>query len=663
MWRSVTRARPVLPLCSLPSAPPVPPPRPFISRVRRFSQLQHFQEKHQPPSEPQPRQTVLPWEDEVREGSFRWDDYNVCIVGAGPAGFYTAKYLLKKEEMMQIDIIEKLPMPGGLVRYGVAPDHPEVKNVMNDFEEVMNNPRVRYFGNIELQKEVGINQLREWYHVVVLAYGCQKDKMLGLDGEDLEGVLSARRFVFWYNGHPEAFSVQPDLTSSEEAVVIGHGNVALDCARVLTRKISELEKTDISDLAESALRQSAIRWVHVVGRRGVVQAAWTNKELRELTQLDGVLPIVDPAEYEANMNDASKKEMEGNRGKQRMMPIIETMMKNWDRREITDKKIIQLRFLTSPVRITPHAAEPWRADGIELRRNRLEGEPGRQRAVPLDGPDAEPEYVQSNLIIKSVGFKHDAVPGLILSEEDGSVCHHEGRVELAYQSPFQIIGGLYVAGWLKRGPKGVIASNIPDAMETANTILKDLWARERIYISFRSKGREGVVEKVVEDLRIPRRIVTDKDYFQTKNEEIRRGIERGKTASKFLRIKDMIQFLDKSYRDVLDKEQKEISVRSLLIHGTTPLLTRNQRAPEGALLLTSGSELDEIINTERPYNPSSIDGKDGVLLPVQYREFAIRQRSEYIGLGYMLGMCVFIYYCMYRIHVSGDPGRPDEKWI
>ena len=166
-----------------------------------------------------------------------------------------------------------------------------------------------------------------------------------------------------------------------------------------------------------------------------------------------------------------------------------------------------------------------------------------------------------------------------------------------------------------------------------------------------------------------------------------RGIERGKTASKFLRIKDMMQYLDKSYRDVLDKEQKEISVRSLLIHGTTPLLTRNQvlthldrqtptrnckslalfvcvqRAPEGALLLTSGSELDEIINTERPYNPSSIDGKDGVLLPVQYREFAIRQRSEYIGLGYMLGMCVFIYYCMYRIHVSGDPGRPDEKWI
>ncbi|GKV11721.1 hypothetical protein SLEP1_g22946 [Rubroshorea leprosula] len=206
----------------------------------------------------------------------------VCIVGSGPAGFYTAEKMLKKHQRSEVDIIDRLPTPFGLVRSGVAPDHPETKIVTNQFSRVAQNERCSFFGNVNLGTSVSLSELRELYHIVVLAYGAESDRVLGIPGEDLKGVHSAREFVWWYNGHPDGINLDPDLQSTDTAVILGQGNVALDVARILLRPTSELATTDIASHALTALEQSSIRKVYLVGRRGPVQAACTAKELREV---------------------------------------------------------------------------------------------------------------------------------------------------------------------------------------------------------------------------------------------------------------------------------------------------------------------------------------------------------------------------------------------
>lgn len=207
---------------------------------------------------------------------------HVCIVGSGPAGFYTAEKMLKRHEQANVDIIERLPTPFGLVRSGVAPDHPETKVVVNQFSRVGANERCSFFGNVSLAKDISLTDLRKLYHVVVLAYGAESDRELGIPGENLTGIHSAREFVWWYNGHPDCTSFPVDLQSTDTAVVLGQGNVALDVARILLRPLNELATTDIAEHALSALQKSCIRKVYLVGRRGPVQAACTAKELREI---------------------------------------------------------------------------------------------------------------------------------------------------------------------------------------------------------------------------------------------------------------------------------------------------------------------------------------------------------------------------------------------
>ncbi|KAH9762422.1 NADPH:adrenodoxin oxidoreductase [Citrus sinensis] len=206
----------------------------------------------------------------------------VCVVGSGPAGFYTAEKTLKAHQEAQVDIIDRLPTPFGLVRSGVAPDHPETKIVINQFSRVVQHERCSFFGNVTLGSSVSLSELRQLYHVVVLAYGAESDRALGIPGEDLIGVHSAREFVWWYNGHPDGKNLSPDLKSTDTAVILGQGNVALDVARILLRPTEELATTDIASYAWTALEGSSIRKVYLVGRRGPVQAACTAKELREI---------------------------------------------------------------------------------------------------------------------------------------------------------------------------------------------------------------------------------------------------------------------------------------------------------------------------------------------------------------------------------------------
>ncbi|KMZ56913.1 hypothetical protein ZOSMA_8G00570 [Zostera marina] len=216
---------------------------------------------------------------------FSSERFHVCIVGSGPAGFYTAEKMMKTHEKAEIDIIDRLPTPFGLVRSGVAPDHPETKIVINQFSRVASSKRCSFFGNVSLGDIVSLSELREIYDVVVLAYGAESDRNLSIPGESLPGINSAREFVWWYNGHPDYSSFSPELKNTDTAVILGQGNVALDVARILLKPTAELEKTDIADHALAALQESSIRKVYMVGRRGPVQAACTTKELREILRI------------------------------------------------------------------------------------------------------------------------------------------------------------------------------------------------------------------------------------------------------------------------------------------------------------------------------------------------------------------------------------------
>jgi ferredoxin--NADP+ reductase len=373
-------------------------------------------------------------------------DLRVAVVGSGPAGFYAASALLASDLDVTVDLIERLPTPWGLVRLGVAPDHPNIKAVSRAFERTAADPGFRFFGNVEVGKDVTHEELRERYDAVVYAVGAQTDRQLGIPGEDLPGSWAATAFVAWYNGHPDFQSLEFDL-SHERAVVIGNGNVALDVARMLALTPEELAPTDTTDPAIAAINAAGVREIVVVGRRGPVQAAWTPVEVGELGEMQGADILVDPAELE--LDAASEAELAA---------APPTVRRNVDHlrefaaREPSGKpRAIRLRFLRSPVAILGEE----RVEGIELVRNELvDG-----RAVSTE----ERETIPCGIVFRSVGYRGVALPGIPFDEGSGTVPNEGGRVE----------PGLYVAGWIKRGPSGVIGTNKKDATETIALLLED----------------------------------------------------------------------------------------------------------------------------------------------------------------------------------------------
>jgi ferredoxin--NADP+ reductase len=373
-------------------------------------------------------------------------DLRVAVVGSGPAGFYAASALLASDLDVTVDLIERLPTPWGLVRLGVAPDHPNIKAVSRAFERTAADPGFRFFGNVEVGKDVTHEELRERYDAVVYAFGAQTDRQLGIPGEDLPGSWAATAFVAWYNGHPDFQSLEFDL-SHERAVVIGNGNVALDVARMLALTPEELAPTDTTDPAIAAINAAGVREIVVVGRRGPVQAAWTPVEVGELGEMQGADILVDPAELE--LDAASEAELAA---------APPTVRRNVDHlrefaaREPSGKpRAIRLRFLRSPVAILGEE----RLEGIELVRNELvDG-----RAVSTE----ERETIPCGIVFRSVGYRGVALPGIPFDEGSGTVPNEGGRVE----------PGLYVAGWIKRGPSGVIGTNKKDATETIALLLED----------------------------------------------------------------------------------------------------------------------------------------------------------------------------------------------
>jgi ferredoxin/flavodoxin---NADP+ reductase len=377
----------------------------------------------------------------------------VAVVGSGPAGFYAADALLKSEgPPVEVDLIDRLPTPWGLVRLGVAPDHENIKAVSRAFEKTAARPGFRFFGNVEVGSTVSHAELAELYDAVVYTVGAQTDRRLGIPGEDLPGSFAATEFVAWYNGHPDFQDREFDL-SHERAVVVGNGNVAIDCARMLALTPEELAPTDTTHEATDAIARAGVREIVMLGRRGPVQAAFTPPELKELGELAGAEPVVDPADL--RLDAASEAELEADR--ERARRNFELLEEYAGRAPEGKPRRIVLRFLVSPVAILGED----RVEAVEIVRNELVAEGGRIVARPT----GETEVVPAGIVLRSVGYKGVALPGVPFDERSGTIPNEGGRVVGAERT--------YVAGWIKRGPSGVIGTNKKDAAETVELLLAD----------------------------------------------------------------------------------------------------------------------------------------------------------------------------------------------
>jgi ferredoxin--NADP+ reductase len=375
----------------------------------------------------------------------------IAIVGAGPSGFYAADQLLKAG--FAVDLYDRLPTPFGLVRAGVAPDHPKIKSVTRIYEKTAAHEAFRFFGGVELGADVTREDLLARYHAVVYAYGTARDNRLGIPGEELRGSHPATDFVGWYNGHPDYTDLEFDL-DHERAVVIGNGNVALDVARMLVLATDELAPTDTADHAVAAFHGSGVSDVLLIGRRGPAQAAFTNPELRELGELSRADVVVEP--FEAELAEDATPTARRN---------VEVLQQYAQRRPGDKTHKVILRFCLSPVEIL--GDETGRVSAVRVVHNRLEtGADGRVRAVPTD----EQELIECGMVLRAVGYRGEPVPGVPFDEDLGRIPNDGGRVTGPDGSP---LPGEYAVGWIKRGPSGVIGTNKKDAADTVAKLVQD----------------------------------------------------------------------------------------------------------------------------------------------------------------------------------------------
>ena len=376
----------------------------------------------------------------------------VAIVGSGPSGFYAAESLLNGESGFSVDMFEKLPVPFGLVRSGVAPDHPKLKSVISQYEEVAMRPGFRFFGNVDVGKDVGIDELNQAYSAVIIATGAQADRALGIPGEQLNGSHSARSFVNWYNGHPDYRNETFDL-SSEAAVIVGMGNVAMDVCRILLKTVDELSKTDIANHALDQLANSKVREVHIIGRRGPAQMKISHKEMREIAMLEQCELTV--ADNGLALNESCATELDHRTNRENAFNL--KLLKEQDAaQENASTRRCIFHFLKRPTQVMGDT----RVSGVQLGLNTLSGDPFAQSVVET----SKQQIIPCGLLFRSVGYKGVPMPGVEFDDNSFCISNTKGRVKT----------GLYCTGWIKRGPSGVIGTNRLDSTETVESLLEDL---------------------------------------------------------------------------------------------------------------------------------------------------------------------------------------------
>jgi ferredoxin/flavodoxin---NADP+ reductase len=448
----------------------------------------------------------------------------VAIVGAGPSGFYAAEHILKDSDLhAQVDLFDRLPTPYGLVRGGVAPDHPKIKSVIRVYEKTAAREGFRFFGNVKVGHDIEVEDLERLYHAIVFTVGCETDRQLGIPGEDLPGSHAATSFVGWYNAHPDYADREFDL-SCERAVVIGNGNVAMDVARMLALTDHELRQTDTADHAIEALDAKQIREIVVLGRRGPVQAAFTNPEIKELGEMEDADVVVDPKEVE--LDPASQAYLESDEADKTTKVNVETLKEFSQRRPEGKKQRIVLRFLASPIEIKGDG----KVESIVVGRNELVEEGGTLRAKDT----GEREELECGLVLRSVGYTGIPIEGVPFDERRGLILNEGGRILDSHDAGHKT--GHYTAGWIKRGPSGVIGTNKKDALETVQNLFEDV---EGQTLMNPEEPDPVAVENLLRERNI--RFITFEDWQSIDQAEVGRGEPHGRPRVKFVRVEEMLE--------------------------------------------------------------------------------------------------------------------------
>lgn len=441
----------------------------------------------------------------------------------------------------KVDMYEQLPVPFGLVRFGVAPDHPEVKNCQDEFEEVASSSDFTFIGNLHLGSDIPLPILANHYDAIVFSYGASKDQKLGLTGEDKPHIYSARAFVGWYNGLPKYRNLDPDLRSGETAIVVGQGNVALDVARILLSKTEDLQKTDLTEYAIQALNQSRIKRVHVVGRRGPMQAAFTIKEVRELIQLDDV-------NFEAIPEDLFPPDLSKlGRPKKRLMQLLQKGKPH----NPTAAKTWSLDFLLAPTSLEWSENDANELKGVTFTKTQLEDIADPSSKV---SSTSETTTIPTSTLFRSIGYKAEPIPGMDLigaafNERSGTLNHDGyGRIipldEISGKPGSTHPAALYCAGWVKRGPTGVIASTMADAFQTAEAIVQDWKHKATSGTSNNGQAKQGwsgvQADAQAQGIRLDN-VVTWDGWHRINALERKVGQERGKPREKIGVVDEMVK--------------------------------------------------------------------------------------------------------------------------
>ncbi|MDT0574858.1 FAD-dependent oxidoreductase [Croceicoccus sp. F390] len=427
---------------------------------------------------------------------------HIAIIGSGPAGYYTAEAALKHwGDAVRIDVFDRLPVPYGLIRAGVAPDHQTIKHVASRYEKTAMTGNVRFVGHIDVGKDVTVAELQELYHAVVLATGAPHDRPLTIPGSDLAGVYGSAQFVGWYNGHPQFAGLKPDL-SSKTAVLIGNGNVALDIARILAKTREEFTGSDIIASALDQLASSALDRIVLLGRRGPHQIAMTPKELGELGRLERAVPIVTPADLPPQEEDDALEP-----GQRKSVALLREFA---SARNDSNKPVkIEFNFFSAPVQLIGDD----RVEAVEVERTRLDG----GRAVGT----GEVTSIPCGLVVSAIGYRSMRIAGVPFDDRLGRIANEDGRV-----AP-----GLYCVGWARRGPTGTIGTNKPDGFGIVKQIAADL---DNVAAK---EGREGFDRLVAERAL---NIVTFKDWKRIEEAE-KTAARSGSPREKFTDVDDMIR--------------------------------------------------------------------------------------------------------------------------
>lgn len=447
----------------------------------------------------------------------------IAIIGSGPSGFYATEALFRSDVTTQVDMYDRLPIPFGLVRSGVAPDHPKLKQVIKVYDKIAESPHFRFFGNVEIGSDLTVDSLKRFYHSIIFTCGAESDRKLGIPGEELSGSHTATEFVGWYNGHPDYRGCTFDL-SQEVAVIFGQGNVAADVARILAKTNDELKNTDITAQALDQLSQSNIRDIFVIGRRGPAQAKFTSKELKEFGGLEQCDTLIDKSEMILNPESEIELSDKNNDSSKKVVDLFEAYSQSTG--TSSKKRSVHFTFLKSPVELIGNG----KVEKARLEINVLAGKPFEQSArgtgnfIELD----------TGLVFRSIGYRGIPMPGVPFDDNRGVIPNHDGRIVEGNN----VLPNLYVAGWIKRGPTGIIGTNRADSVATVKSLLEDI---DMLDPGEEKSGSEGA-ENLLTEASV--RYVSLSDWKKINHSEIERGLPKGKPREKYTSINEMLDVID-----------------------------------------------------------------------------------------------------------------------